>query len=42
MKKEEKKKFKDKTIKLYEAIFFGAVTLFLLYILLAKYITPNL
>ena len=40
--KKEKKEFKEKTIKLYEAIFFGFATLFLLYIVLSKYITPHL
>ena len=41
MKKKEQEK-KELTIKLYEAIFIGGVILFLLYIILAKFITPNI
>ena len=37
-----KDKKKEKTIKLYEALFIGAATLILLYILLVKCVTPYL
>ncbi len=48
-KKEEKNKSKrnnkssdGKTIKLYEAIFFGVAILLLIFIILIKYVTPNI
>lgn len=37
-----KDKKKGKTIKLYEALFLGFAFLFLLYIVLSKFITPLL
>ena len=36
------KEKKQKTIKLYEAIFIGLVVLLLLFIVLIKFVTPNL
>ncbi len=40
--KHSKETKKIKTIKLYEALFVGASILLLLFIILYKYVTPNL
>ena len=41
-KKEKSKEKEVKTIKLYEAIFFGIALLLLIFVILVKYVTPNI
>lgn len=41
-KKVTKTKKKEITLKLYEAIFIGAAVILLIFVVLYKYVTPNL